>query len=149
MRFWLNLNKTNYMAKSLRQSPLFSKGQKFIFLDHFDCTPSLQNNVTFFSWQGLHSFELCKFYDFPWPFPVIQDLKFSCQYQKFSKSSLFSGILWDNLPVFYFVLTSTPAIIYVLHIQCLRPTCLETEILKFNDFRGFPWPIWTLHDQEL
>ena len=125
LRFWLNLNKN--MWQRVWDSHLFLvRVRKFIFLDPFDCTPSLQNNVTFFSWQGSHSFELSKFYDFPWPFPwlfpVIQDLKFSCQYRKFLKSSLFSGILWDNLPVFYFVLTSTSAIIYVLHIRYLWTT---------------------------
>ena len=52
---------------------------------------------------------------FPWLFPVFHDLKFSCHFRKLSKSSLFSGIFWDNLSVFYFALASTPAIIYVPH----------------------------------
>ena len=57
--------------------------------------------------QGSHSFALFKSHDFPWSFPrlflVFHDLKFSCH---FRKSSLFSGILWNNLPVFYFVLAN-------------------------------------------
>ena len=52
---------------------------------------------------------------FPWLFPVFHDLKFSCHFRKLSKSSLFSGIFWHNLPVFCFALALTPAIIYVPH----------------------------------
>ena len=42
-------------------------------------------------------------FQIPWLFLVFHDLKFSCH---FRKSSLFSGILWHNLPVFYFVLAN-------------------------------------------
>ena len=52
----------------------------------------------------LYSFKLFKFHDFPWLFPVFHDLKYTCHFWKLSKSSLFWGIFWHNLPVFYFVL---------------------------------------------
>ena len=57
--------------------------------------------------QGSYSFELFKSHDFPWSFPwlflVFHDLKFTCHLRK---SSLFSGIFWHNLPVFYFALAN-------------------------------------------
>ena len=43
--------------------------------------------------QGSYSFELFKFHDFPWlfpwPFQAFQDLKFSCQFQKYKTFTCF------------------------------------------------------------
>ena len=101
--------------------------------------------------QGLYSFELIKFNDFPWRFPrlfpVFHDLKFSCHFQKLIKSSFFSGVFWHNLPVFYFALALAPAIIYIPHIlwNCMAFQTWKLKYLNSMTFKVFhdPYEPWT------
>ena len=94
---------------TIRCSRVLIQGITHTLTDFIDCELSLFNlflencgekhttrvsvSVTWFgslvkfsvvSFQGSYSdsFELFKFHDFPWPFQVFQDLRFSCPFKK-------------------------------------------------------------------
>ena len=94
--------------------------------------------------QGSYSFELIKFHDYPRPipclFPIFHVLKFRCH---FWKSSLFLGNFQKKLACIIFYPSfdtcnnlRTPHTVIFHAFPC--PT------IKFYDFSGFPWPLWTL-----
>ena len=79
-------------------------------------------------------------------FPVFQGLKLSCHFRKLSKSSLFSGIYWHNLPVFYFDLAATPALIYVPHILYFSMTFHDPQL---NSLTFQTWKLKYLNSMTL
>ena len=101
-------------------------------------------------WQGSYSFELFKFHDFPWlfswPFQVLQGLKLSCHFQKFSKLSLFWSIfdlkqlnrhkLWCPPKCLPFAQCNYFSLSYIVLALSSAVTKLPNKTLIFHDFYG-------------
>ena len=107
--------------------------------------------------QGSYSFELFKFRDFPWLFPwlfrVFQDLRFSCQFQKFKTFTCFRAFF--DLKQFNrhkrrhspkcvpFTLLNYSPVSYIVFIFATAVNNLSNKTSIFHDFQG---PTIKFHD---
>ena len=100
--------------------------------------------------QGLYSFELFKFHDFPWLFPwplqVFHDLRFSCHFQKlpqFPSLGVFFDLkqfnrhrLWCLPKCMPFALFNYSSLSYTVLALSSAVTKLLNKTLIFHDFQG-------------
>ena len=130
-------------------------------------------NLDNYQQQGLYSFELSKFHDFPglFEFPktlglavTLKNFKnFPCfrvflDSKQFNKHKLWCspkcvpfGLLKNPFYAFSSAVTNLSNKILIFH-DFQGPTIkfhdfpgLENEMLKFHDFPGFPWPVQVLN----
>ena len=107
--------------------------------------------------QGSYSFELFKFHYFPWlfpwPFQVFQDLRISCQFQKFKTFTCFRAFfdlkkfnrhkLWRSPKCLLFTLLNYSSLSYNVLAFSSAVNNLSTWTLIFHYFQG---PTIKFHD---
>ena len=97
-------------------------------------------------------------HDFPWPFEVFQDLRFSCHFQTLSygifgrctdqqtqplESTKISAVCaGDYSSLSYIVLAFSSAVTYLSN-KTLIFHDFPGPTIKLHDFPGFPWPVQT------
>ena len=105
--------------------------------------------------QGSYSFELFKFHDFqwlfPWHFQVLQDLTFSCQFQKFKTFTCFRVLfdlkqfnrhkLWSSPKCVLLTLLNYSSLSYFVLALSSAVNNLSNTTWIFHDFQGptIPW----------
>ena len=100
--------------------------------------------------QGSYSFALFKSHNFPWlfpwPFQVFQDLRFSCQFQKFQTCTWFRAFfwleqsnrhkLWRSPKHMLFNLLNYSSLSYIVLAFSSAVNNLSNRTLIFHDFQG-------------
>ena len=90
---------------------------------------------------------------FPWPFQIFQDLRFSCQFQKFKNFPSFRVFFWperfNRHKTCHPKMCATYAVqlllsILTLPLHCHLQLLIYQKTLIFHDFLGFLWPVQTL-----
>jgi len=111
--------------------------------------------VPWLIWRKERAFLIQGSYSFHDFFSVFYDLKFSCHFENCQNHPCFR--VFSDIICMFFILPyfGTCNNLRTTHITTSHdfpwPTIifhdfpgLETEILKFHDFSGFPWPVRTL-----